>query len=46
MEDKLIATCHKLGQGDNVRSLHELNKSVSVDERQDQTKAFPNFLCI
>jgi hypothetical protein len=39
-------TCHKLGQGDYVRSLHELNKSASVGEGQGRTKVFPSFLCI
>ncbi len=39
-------TCHKLGQGDRVRSLHELNKSASVSEGKGRTKTFPNFLCI
>jgi hypothetical protein len=42
----VLAACHKFGQGDCVRSLHELNKSVSVGEGQGRTKAFPNFLCI
>ncbi len=40
------AACHKLGQGDCVRSLHEPNKSVCVGEGQGQTKTFLNFLCI
>jgi hypothetical protein len=35
--------CHKLGQGDYVCSLHELNKSVNVGEGQGQTKAFLDF---
>ncbi len=42
----VLAVCHKLGQGDHVRSLHEFSKSVSVGEGQGRTKAFPNFLCI
>jgi hypothetical protein len=36
----VLAACHKLGQGDRVRSLHELSKSASVGEGQGQTKAF------
>jgi hypothetical protein len=28
----LLAACHKLGQGDRVRDLHELNKSANVGE--------------
>jgi hypothetical protein len=27
-----MAACHKLGQGDRVRSLHELSKSANVGE--------------
>jgi hypothetical protein len=49
MEDRLslvLITCHKLGQGDHVRSLHELNKSANVGEGQGRTKAFLDFLCI
>jgi hypothetical protein len=49
MEDRLsfgIGACHKLGQGDYFRSLHELSKSASVGEGQDRTKAFPEFLRI
>jgi len=42
----VLATCHKLGQGDRVRNLHEPNKSAHVGEGQGRTKAFPNFLCI
>jgi len=42
----VLAACHKLGQGNHVRSLHELNKSVRVSEGQGQTKVFPNFLHI
>ncbi len=42
----VLAACHKLGQGDCVHSMHELNKSVSVSEGQGQTKTFFNFLCI
>ncbi len=42
----VLAACHKLCQGNRVRSLHELSKSARVDERQGQTKVFPNFLCI
>ncbi len=42
----VLAACHKLGQGDCVCSLHELNKNAHVGEGQGQTKAFPNFLCI
>jgi hypothetical protein len=42
MEDKLsfanclqvLAMCHKLGQGNRVRSMHELNKSAHVGEGQ------------
>jgi hypothetical protein len=30
----VLAACHKLGQGDYVRSLHELSKSARVDEGQ------------
>jgi hypothetical protein len=37
--------CHKLGQGDRVRSLHEFNKSANVSEGKGQTKAFFHFLC-
>jgi hypothetical protein len=37
--------CHKLGQGDRVRSLHELSKSANVSEGKGQTKTFPDFLC-
>ncbi len=40
------STCHKLGQGNHVCSLHGLSKCVRVCERQGRTKAFPNFLCI
>jgi hypothetical protein len=36
--------CHKLGQGNRVRSLHELSKSANVSEGKRWTKAFPNFL--
>jgi hypothetical protein len=35
MEDRLsseLTVCHKLGQGDRVHSLHELNKSANVGE--------------
>jgi hypothetical protein len=42
----VLVACHKLGQGDRVHSLHELNKNVSVGDGQGQTKAFPNFSCI
>jgi hypothetical protein len=28
----VLATCHKLGQGDRVRNLHELIKSANVGE--------------
>jgi hypothetical protein len=28
----VLATCHKLGQGDCVCSLHELSKSANVGE--------------
>jgi hypothetical protein len=28
----ILVACHKLGQGDCVRSLHALSKSVSVGE--------------
>jgi hypothetical protein len=28
----VLAACHKLDQGDRVRSLHELNKSANVGE--------------
>ncbi len=42
----ILVACHKLGQGDHVRSLHELNKSASVGEGQGRTKMFPDFLCI
>jgi len=34
-----------LDQGDCVRSLHDLNKSARVGERQGRTKVFLNFLC-
>jgi hypothetical protein len=48
MEDRLSSgigsTCHKLGQGNRVRSLHELSKSASVSEGKGRTKVFPNFL--
>jgi hypothetical protein len=42
----VLAACHKLGQGDCVHNLHELNKSASAGEGQGRTKVFPNFLCI
>jgi hypothetical protein len=42
----VLATCHKLGQGDRVCSLHELSKNARVGEGQGRTQAFPNFLCI
>jgi hypothetical protein len=42
----ILATCHKFGKGDHVRSVHELSKSASVSEGQGRTKAFPHFLCI
>ncbi len=42
----VLAACHKLGQGDRARNLHELNKSAIVGEGQGRTKMFPNFLCI
>jgi hypothetical protein len=42
----VLAACHKLGQGNRVHSLHEFNKSASVDEGQGQTKVLHNFLCI
>jgi len=42
----VLAACHKLGQGDHVRSLHDFNKSACVGEGQGRIKAFPNFLCI
>jgi hypothetical protein len=32
-----------LARGDHGRSLHELNKSAGVDERQGQTKVFCGF---
>jgi len=35
MEDRLssgTAACHKFGQGDRVRSLHEFSKNARVDE--------------
>jgi hypothetical protein len=44
MEDRLSSgtgTCHKLGQGDRIRNLHELSKSANVSEGKGQTKAFP-----
>jgi hypothetical protein len=28
----VLATCHKLGQGDCVRNMHELSKNASVGE--------------
>jgi hypothetical protein len=28
----VLAPCHKFGQGDRVRSLHEFNKSARVGE--------------
>ncbi len=28
----VLGACHKLGPGDRVRSLHELNKSANVNE--------------
>jgi hypothetical protein len=40
------AACHKLGQGDRVCNMHEINKSANVGEGQGRTKVFPNFLCI
>jgi hypothetical protein len=42
------ATCHKLGQGDRVRSLHELSKSANVSdvsEEKGRIEAFLDFLC-
>jgi hypothetical protein len=42
----VLATCHKLGQGNRVRSLHELSKNARVGEGQGRTKTFSNFLCI
>jgi len=42
----VLAACHKFGQGDRVRILHEFNKSACVGEGKGRTKAFPNFLCI
>ncbi len=42
----VLVACHKLGQGDCVRSLHEPSKSARVGEEQGRTKAFLNFLCI
>ncbi len=42
----VLVTCHKLGHGNCVRNLHELNKSAHVGEGQGRTKMFPNFLCI
>jgi len=42
----VLVACHKLGQGNRVHSLHELNKSVNVGEGQGRTKVFPNFLCV
>jgi hypothetical protein len=42
----VLAACHKLGQGDRVRSLHEFSKSASVGEGQGRTKALLDFLCI
>jgi len=42
----LLATCHKFGQGNRARSLHELSKSAHVGEGQGRTKAFPNFMRI
>jgi hypothetical protein len=42
----VLVVCHKLGQGDRVRSLHELKKSASVGEGHGRTKAFLDFLCI
>jgi hypothetical protein len=41
----VLTTCHKLGQGDRVHSLYELNKNVSVGEGQGRTKVLFNFLC-
>jgi hypothetical protein len=41
-----MTTCHKLGRGNSVRSLHELSKSARVGEGKGKTKAFLNFLCI
>jgi hypothetical protein len=38
--------CHKFGQGNRVRSLHEFSKSARVGEGQGRTQTFPNFLCI
>ncbi len=54
MEDKLssgtgsmvLVACHNLGHDDRVYIMHELNKSVSVDEGQGRTKTFLDFLCI
>jgi hypothetical protein len=33
-----LAACHKLGQGDHVRSLHELIKSANVGEAKFEKK--------
>jgi hypothetical protein len=38
MEDIL---CHKLGEGDRVRSLHEPNKSARVGEGARSNKNIP-----
>jgi hypothetical protein len=42
MEDRLssgvLAACHKLGQGDRVRSLPELNKSANVSDKKTKGK--------
>jgi hypothetical protein len=42
----VLTACHKLGQGDCVRSLHELSKSANVSEEYDRIKMFSDFLCI
>ncbi len=42
----VLVAYHKLGHGDCVCNLHELNKSAIVGEGQSQTKVFLNFLCI
>ncbi len=42
----VLVACHKFGQGNRVRNLHEFSKSVHVGEGQGRIKTFSNFLCI
>jgi hypothetical protein len=37
----VLVACHKLGQGDRVYNLHEINKSASVGEGARLNKSVP-----